>query len=141
MTIKLSDGTGWDDYVFRHPHSFFYHLYRWGECLEEVFGFKKYYLAAEESGNIRGILPLVLVRTMFGSRLISVPIGVYAGPLADDPATVDKLTDEAASLAKRLGCDYLELRSMKDLVCRLLLEKIYVTFIKPLPETKEECLE
>lgn len=140
ITINLSSGAGWDEYVLRHPDSFFYHLYGWGLAFEEVFKFKKYYLEAKRDGKICGILPLVLVKTSLGKRLVSIPIGVYAGPLSDETPMSTKLIDKSLELAKELNCDYLELRNLKKAEADLPLKDLYVTFIKPLPSKAEECL-
>jgi len=141
MKITLSDGTGWDEYVVRHPGSFFYHLYGWGRAIEEVFGFKKLYLEAQDGAVIRGVLPLVLVETILGRKLVSIPIGVYAGAIADDEPTAGALIKRAIALSQEHGCDYLELRNMARAGDDLPSKELYVTFIKPLPVRAEECLE
>jgi FemAB-related protein (PEP-CTERM system-associated) len=141
ITVEISDGSGWDQYVMGHPRSSFYHLYGWGLAMEEVFGLKRYYLAARRNSSICGILPLVLVNAPPARKLVSVPIGVYAGPIADEHDTVDILVKEAGALTRNLGCDYLELRNMDKVDPALPSKELYVTFIKPLPLNKEECLE
>lgn len=138
--VTVSDGSGWDDYVLRHSRSSLYHLYGWGEAIEEIFGYRRYYLSATRGSAICGILPLVIVRTLGGSRIVSVPIGVYAGPLADDAATEDALIEEAQALTRGLDGDFLELRCREKVGKGLPVKELYVTFIKPLPSTKEECL-
>lgn len=141
IALKFSDGRGWDEYVYKHSGSSFYHLYGWGNAVEDVFGFRRFYIAAEEGGRIRGILPLALVDTFFGKRLVSVPIGTYAGPLGDDGFVEGLLIDRAVKLADDLGCAYLELRSMKKIDRDLAVKDLYTTFIKRLPEDPGECLQ
>jgi len=141
VKITVSNGIGWDGYVLGHPDSFFYHLYGWGDALEDIFGFKKFYLAADRGGRICGVLPLVLAETVLGKKLVSIPIGVYAGALSDDAFINGILIDKAVELTKELGCGYLELRGMKKTGRDLPSKDLYVTFIKPLPDKAGECLE
>lgn len=140
LTITISSGFGWDEYVLKHPGSFFYHLYGWGVAFEEVFKFKKYYLEAKTGGKTCGILPLILARTPFGKKLVSIPIGVYAGSISDEASISLKLIDKAIELTKGLGCDYLELRNIKKIETDLPSKELYTTFIKQLPAKAEECL-
>ena len=84
--ITISDGKGWDEYVLTHPNSLFYHLYGWGLAFEKVFNFKKFYLQAKRVDKICGVLPLILVDTLLSKKMISIPIGVYAGALSDENA-------------------------------------------------------
>lgn len=141
INIDISDGAGWDGYVLKHPRSFFYHLCGWGKAFEDVFGFKKIYLEARNASEICGVLPLVLITTPFGKRLVSIPIGVYAGALGDDPSVERLLLDRAIELAKELDCDYLELRNANKDERFAASKELYVTFIKPLPGAAGECLE
>lgn len=139
-SISISDGKGWDSYVFRHPKSFFYHLSGWGDALQEVFGFKKIYLQAESAGEICGVLPLVLTNSISGKQLVSIPIGVYAGALADNSATEKALIDKAMAMTRELGCDYLELRNTGKTGLDLPAKTLYSSFIKELPTKPYECL-
>lgn len=141
MVVTVSEGAGWDEYVLKHPGSSFYHLYGWGQALEDVFGLKRYYLEAREGVFVRGVLPLALSKTVFGNKLISIPIGVSAGALGDDPLVERTLIDRAIDLSKELKCDCLEVRNSRKIDGNIPSKELYVTFIKPLPQKKEECLE
>ncbi|MFA5085686.1 MAG: FemAB family XrtA/PEP-CTERM system-associated protein [Candidatus Omnitrophota bacterium] len=139
--VNISDGKRWDEYVLNHPRSFFYHLHGWGEALEDVFGFKKLYVELISGGKIRGVLPLVLVDTFFNRYIASIPIGVYAGALADTDSAELALIEKAAELTKEYKCSYLELRNMRKVGDVMPSKELYATFIKELPNTKRECLE
>lgn len=141
VEIRGSGSVAWDDYVLRHPDSFFYHLWGWKEAFEDVFGFKTYYLEALKDARVCGIFPLVLVKTFFSKNLVSIPIGVYAGPISDDEKIEKKLIDKAKVLSREIGCGYLEVRGMKRLnYSDLPLKELYLTFQKELPSAKEECM-
>src|SRR2546428_4233228 len=73
----------WDRFVESHPRATVAHLSAWGQIAREVYGHEPVYLRAEEDGEIRGVLPLVLVSgRLFGRRLVSMPFLDYGGVLA-----------------------------------------------------------
>ena len=73
----------WDRFVESHPRATVAHLSAWGQIAREVYGHEPVYLRAEEDGEIRGVLPLVLVSgRLFGRRLVSMPFLDYGGALA-----------------------------------------------------------
>src|SRR5207253_1709469 len=73
----------WDRFVESHPRATVAHLSAWGQIAREVYGHEPVYLRAEEDGEIRGVLPLVLISgRLFGRRLVSMPFLDYGGVLA-----------------------------------------------------------
>jgi len=69
----------WDSFVIQHQGSIF-HLSSWSKILYETYKFRPVYLELLERGEIIGILPLFLVRTVYG-RLMCVPFLDYCDPL------------------------------------------------------------
>ena len=65
MNISLSPrrSTDWDAYVWRSRDATFYHLSAWPEIMERYFGHQTFYLAARESGELRGVFPLVSLKS------------------------------------------------------------------------------
>lgn len=102
----------WDDFVRDASNGTFCHLYGWRAVMADVLGHECHYLMARgRDGGLRGVLPLVRVRSrLFGDYLMSMPFLNYGGPLGDAEA-VNVLIDEAKALAGRMGVDLLELRS------------------------------
>ena len=101
----------WDEFVMARPESTFFHLSPWRKILKESFAYEPFYLWARDSGGIRGILPLFLVKSvLFGRSLVAMPIGVYGGPVATDEQAHGALIQAAASLAKKQAVRYLEMR-------------------------------
>jgi len=83
-----------------------YHLYEWGNLLNEVHGHKLVYLEKDDN-----IFPLVYMRSiLFGNRLISLPFADYGGLCANDESA-DFLIEEAEDTAKKMGVDFIEIRS------------------------------
>lgn len=83
----------------------------WLLVLRDGLGHIPYCIQAVEGETTRGILPLLLVRSLlFGRFLVSMPYLNYGGVAADDGPTATRLIDRAVELADELGVRYLELR-------------------------------
>lgn len=101
----------WDRFVESNSNGTFFHRAGWKEVVEQSFGHKCYFLYGEENGEIRGVLPLVHVKSrLFGSSLISTGFTVGGGSLADRPETLDTLDRRALLLADEVGADVIEYR-------------------------------
>lgn len=113
MNVEVYEGPdrAWDEFVQRHDASTHMHLIGWRHVLSSVLGHDCPYLAAVADGEIRGVLPLVGIRSrLFGRFLVSMPFLNYGGPLGDEDA-VSLLADEAVERARNEKVDLLELRS------------------------------
>ena len=110
--LREEDHQNWDEFVRRHPHGSPFHLTAWKRTIGESFGYAPRYLLAEDKGEIRGILPLFLVRNpLIGKALISSPFAVYGGILADSDDVRSRLYHHVKQLGTELGADYIELRN------------------------------
>ncbi len=142
--IGAEDASVWDDYVHAHPNAAPYHRYLWRNIVEHSFGHSCTYLAARDgSGTLRGILPMVRLRSaLFGDFNVSLPYFNYGGVLADNPRVAAHLLEHAAALTRANGQRHLEVRSthrLNDWPART--DK--VSMILPLPrdiETLEAAL-
>ncbi len=111
-TLGTGDTARWDDYVADCPEAGFFHRAGWKSVIEQAFGHDCYFMYAEGEGRIRGVLPLVHVKSLlFGNSLISTGFTVGGGTAADDEAVRAALDGEALALALRLDVDCLEYRS------------------------------
>ena len=101
----------WDAYVDSAAPESLYHRWVWREVIGETFGHQPYYLTAVEDGVIRGILPLVSIRSrLFGNSLISIPFFSYGGVVADSKPIREDLLAAAVGLGRELGVRRIELR-------------------------------
>jgi len=109
---RNGDGAPWDAFVAQAEGSTFCHRAAWGEVLRDALGAEcRDLVARDDSGTIRGVLPLARVRSlMFGDYLVSLPFLNAGGPIGAAPAC-EQLTERAAALARELGVDLLELRT------------------------------
>ena len=79
--------------------------------IERAYGHRPFYLWAREDGQIKGVLPLILLRTIFGKRsFVSLPFLDEGGILAKDSRPTHELYSAALSLYHDFRADYLDLR-------------------------------
>jgi hypothetical protein len=102
----------WTDFVAKHPSANLYHTIVWRDVVREAFGHEPVYLFCEEDGEVRGILPMFLVKfPILGSKLISMPYDIGSGgPLAIDNVSERVLMERAILLAKDFQFNYMEVR-------------------------------
>lgn len=132
------DRAAWNSFVHAHPEGTFFHLAEWQDVLARAFGHRAHYLLAEQSGEVRGVLPLAQVKSrLFGNALISTPFCVYGGAIAQDESTHTALESAACDLARRLGVDYLELRHRRRRHPEWPCADLNVTFRRPMSEDAE----
>jgi FemAB-related protein (PEP-CTERM system-associated) len=128
---ELSDmyKSAWDEFVHFLPQATFFHLTGWKNLVEKVWRYKPVYLMARTGNEIRGILPLFLVRNLFfGKRLISVPFAVSGGVCTLSKDVEEALVRRAAQLTEEWNLDYLELRQIQEVSGNLETDTRYVTF-------------
>ncbi|HEX5763388.1 MAG TPA: GNAT family N-acetyltransferase [Solirubrobacterales bacterium] len=104
--VEPDDYQRWDRFVRSHPEATVYHLSAWARILAGAYRFKPRYLVVEdESGNLRGVLPLLSRRGLItGLRMRSLPAVEIGGPLGADEAAERALIEAAQSEAHRLRC-------------------------------------
>jgi serine/alanine adding enzyme len=129
----------WDAFVEAAPRSSFCHLLGWREVMEDVLGHRcEFVVAASDSGEWLGVLPLVEVRSrLFGRYLVSMPFLNYGGPLGS-PAARTRLAQHAAERAAAWQADLLELRTRGTGVDGLSTAHRKLTVTLPLPASVEE---
>ncbi len=142
----------WDRFVLAHPDGTFFHRAAWQGVIEAAFGHRTHYVFAERDGAITGVLPLGQVKTLlFGNTLISVPFGVYGGPLAADEETAAALMAHAAALrpGTRAGAVEFRYRDPPEADRAAALDAagwvdrpgLYVTFRKPISAAADDNLK
>lgn len=130
----------WDDFVQRQTGWTHFHLHGWREVIEAVFGHEcLYYEARQPDGALKGVLPLVRVRSrIFGHFLVSMPYLNYGGALGTG-AAVRSLAETAVAEARTSGVQLLELRSAIELPLALPASHRKITVVLDLP-TDENTL-
>ena len=98
----------WNAFVARAPDATIYHRYEWRELIAATFGHASHYFAAYDAeGRVRGVLPLVRLRSkLFGDFMVSMPFFNYGGVLAQGEVA-GELLQHAASHAREIGVSHL----------------------------------
>jgi len=136
-----SDAAAWDSLVLRSPRGTPFHLGAWRDAVFRQFGFERIDLVAESGGEIRGVLPLALVKNpLIRPFLLSIPFAVYGGIVADGAEAERALLGAAEKVARERRVSYVEIRSRDPIDYGLPEKDLYVTFLRDLPATPEDCL-
>ena len=151
MNIRLAeykDKLVWDAFVSQREDASPYHRFAWREAVEKSYGHQGHYLMAEESGQIIGVLPLVFMRCpLLYSKVVSLPFCDVGGALAVREDAVQRLNEEALSIAKRLGAGSLEMRCRAEITAlrrtdlRSTTRTDKVSMILPLPGSSASLWE
>lgn len=132
----------WDAFVQDCPGASFYHLFGWKQINENSFGHETIYLAALQGGSLRGVLPVVYLKSrIFGNILCSMPFVNYGGPCSSDDRCEQVLLGEAASIVRERGADYLEIRGLKKVGMELPTSEHKVSLTVGLKPDAEELWE
>jgi FemAB-related protein (PEP-CTERM system-associated) len=143
MGIRLfteKDRERWNSFVMSAGNSSCYHLTGWKNVIERSFGHKSYYLLAEDMENkVRGILPLVQLKSaLFGNFIISLPYFNYGGICADNEEISNHLLKEAAGIALEKNIEHIELRHTHLTINGLPVKTSKISMRLELPQKAEE---
>jgi hypothetical protein len=110
--LQAEEAERWMHFVKSQPEANLYHTLLWRDVIQEAFGHSPLYLICEAGNDIRGILPMFLVRFPFlGTKLISLPYDIGSGgALTVDDTAERALVEYALTRARSLSVNYLELR-------------------------------
>ncbi|HUG42689.1 MAG TPA: GNAT family N-acetyltransferase [Acidobacteriota bacterium] len=105
----------WDGFVNGHPHGTLFHDSSWHRIMERTYGFRPlYFLARDESGNIRSGIAAALVRNLFqGRKLCSYPFSDHCDPLLGDPKDFAPLLESMNAFARQNADASLEIRCFR----------------------------
>src|SRR5437762_257929 len=103
LSHDLPHSSVWDSFVKSHMHGSFYHLWAWQKLVSDVFAHRPLHIVARSrhGGEIKGILPLFLVRSLiFGRMLVSTPHAAYGGILANSDTVARAILQRAKEVAR-----------------------------------------
>ena len=105
-----SDGD-WEAALRDWPEASFFHHSAWSRLLEQTYGFTPSNFFAREGGRVRGILPMMDVRSgLTGNRGISLPFTDDVEPLCEGENTFSGLLQSAIETGLARKWKYLEFR-------------------------------
>lgn len=141
--LTEADYARWDSFVLECPEASFFHRAGWQRVIARSFGHRTHYLFATRDGAIKGVLPLVEIRSrLFGHSLISNAFCVSGGPVATEEGARAVLDAKAEEILKECGAQYLEYRNppkSKDAWSSRV--GLYAGFSGPLPAAEDANLK
>src|SRR2546427_6237819 len=109
--LQHGEHQAWDAYVYRCPEASHCHLSGWGRVMERSYGHRAFYLLARENGEIKGILPLISMRSLPLRRsLVSLPFLDDGGICTTDEQSRAQLYEAALRLCEEQKANVLDLR-------------------------------
>lgn len=145
LVLRSLGGTDlrWDAYVRAHAAGSFFHLSAWRRVIERAYpGHEAHYLYTERDGRLTGVLPLFAAGGRpFTRALVSVPVGVHGGVLADDTEAALLLREGATAIAEKERLPYVEYKTEKRVFDDLPTKgDLYFTFRQELFGDREKQL-
>ena len=115
--IHGEPGGEWNNFAEAAQNSTLGHDSAWARVLNRAYRLEPIYLSVREAGGeLRGVLPLVMLPRPFGGgRLVSLPYLDSAGILASDGAAESALLEAAQRIARERGARALEIRNAEPL--------------------------
>ena len=111
--LESIDRSIWNEYLDNRDQTTFYHKLEWKEVIEKSFKHRTFYLVVESENAVKGILPLVHLKSILtGSVLCSMPFVNFGGIIADNQQTEKLLYNKAKEILLKLKGDYIELRHL-----------------------------
>lgn len=138
LVVNRVPERAWREFLGGEPGATVYHTPEWKRVLERSFGYRPYYLfAVDDAGDVRGLLPMVLVRSrLFGARLSSLPLSHKCGYVGD-PAFLPMVVEAALGLyAGRVKKGTVEIR--EGMGEPFLESRAFSTYVLELGPTVEE---
>jgi serine/alanine adding enzyme len=128
-----------EDYLSGSANSSVYHCIPWKAVIEKSFRHRCDYLIAWEDGAIRGVLPLVHIKSLlFGNYMVSLPYFNYGGPCADTEGVRSALIHEAIRLARMRNAAHIEFRGTDRWDNGFPVKTGKASMVLPLPPSSEE---
>ncbi len=130
--LTWTDGPSWDRFVAADPDSTVAQRWAWTEVVTGSYGHRVLPLAAVRAGELVGVLPLALIRSVLsGTVLVSMPYLDTGGVCTQDSWAERALVRHALGLAEEHGAR-LELRNLHERELGLAASLGKVTMTVPL---------
>ena len=119
ILCEESNQRDWEELVEGSEEATTGHLWQWREIVASAYGFKPFYLMAEEDGRPLAVAPFISVRSLlYGNELASMPYLDYGGvchssrlPEEARPEVDRAIFDDALKLALGLNAKRLHVRT------------------------------
>jgi len=128
----------WERFIQSVEESTHYHQIGWKKIIEKSFGHRTFYLLALDGKELKGILPLVLIKNrLFNQSLVSLPFLNYGGICAENGEAQRLLLEGAINLLRELNIKCLELRHRYKTKLQLVTKEEKATLTLKLDQNPE----
>lgn len=118
----------WDNFVQSNECSYYFKI-SWRDVVYQNFNHQyKYYIHTDEFGKIDGILPLFIIKSFLGTKIISIPYCPYGGVITKKEIVKNLLLAKAIELGKSLNAKYIELKETSEINPNFVESSNYLTF-------------
>jgi FemAB-related protein (PEP-CTERM system-associated) len=125
----------WSTFVLQSPSATCFHLWGWGQVLEQTLGYEIRRFVARRNNQVIGVFAVAIVRSkVFGNSMVCLPFCSYGGPISDDAYIVKALQERAYAVAKEAGVAYFEDRVLEKTMTAQDHHGLYFAFRKAIPE-------
>jgi FemAB-related protein (PEP-CTERM system-associated) len=110
IELNDKDRPAWDAYVRKAELGLPQHLSGWCDVLKRTYGYETSYLMAQEGGQVVGVLPLFIVRSILvGTSATTMPGGLCA----DSPEVATALIARGKEIAEEAGASRLAIQDSR----------------------------
>jgi len=114
--LGRADDALFTEFIESQPNATVYHTTEWRDTLLSTYGYEPLYLAHMEGGVIKGVLPMMYLKSwLTGKRLVSLPFSNACGPAGRAEST-EPLIERAFEIYRERGASTMEIRTRADLV-------------------------
>ena len=97
--------------------------------MEKIYKHKPVYLIAKEDSEIKGVLPLFLMKSMiFGNKLFSVPFASYSGVCAGNKIVEETLIEEAKRITEECLDDKIAIMRIMNKTIKYITPKYSIDY-------------
>lgn len=108
----------WDEIVRSHPACSIFHTAAWARVLHESYGYQPRYFAATAGKELRALLPVMEIKSVFtGRRGVCLPFSDYGDPILAPDMNVEEALRIVQPLAQKSAWSFFELRDAGGLHC------------------------
>lgn len=113
--LNSLDEKKWDQFVLNSTQSNYCHLLKWRDIIQQSYKYSPLCLVAKENDEIKGILPLILIKSkIFGNKIVSMPFLDSGGIVAKEPIVFKCFIDYLKKYLKSNQFNSFQLRQSKQ---------------------------
>jgi len=136
--LDVQDEAKWDAFVDADKNATPYHKTAWMRAVKDAYGFEPKAIAAWQSEELVGVLPLVVMSSPFGGKsACSLPYCDAGGILATSDEVYQAIQTHVIAMAKSAGWKTTELRFANSEIKDDVEQVAKVRMLLDLPDTSE----